>query len=172
MIASTSLHLGLETVSEGLIQSLRQFSPESFIKKPGEHRWSAAEVAEHLLIIAKNINRVVQAESAVPDRASDKKVTVIKEALRDRGTKRIASEHVVPSGDRHDQQGLMNELQAQMQQLSATMKEKDLNGLCTVYPHPRLGKFTRLEWGYFIIYHTERHCHQLQDIYDEVKGNV
>ena len=169
---TTTLQSALVTVTEKLVQQLQQFTPAAFVIKPNEQCWSAAEVAEHLLIVSKNVTRVLQADGAVPDRAPDAKLAVIQEALLDRATRREAPDNVRPTGSMQDQQELITGLQKQMQLLAQVVEEKEQNELCAIYPHPRLGRLTRLEWAYFIVYHTERHCKQMEDIRSQVLTNV
>jgi hypothetical protein len=40
----------------------------------------------------------------------------------------------------------------------------DLTSTCLGFELPGFGKFTRLEWGNFILYHTQRHMHQMKNI--------
>jgi hypothetical protein len=159
-----SIQSDLQTITNKLIQQLQSFTPDVFTKKVNEQSWSAADVAEHLLIVNKNLSYVLKTEGAVPDRAPDKKLTIIKESLSDRATKLAAPENVKPTGTAQNQQELISGLLHCMQVLQHIVQEKNLYELCTQYPHPRLGRLTRLEWFYFIIYHTDRHCHQLETI--------
>jgi hypothetical protein len=159
-----SIQSDLQTVTNKLIQQLQSFTPDVFTRKANEQSWSAADVAEHLLIVNKNLSYVLKTEGAVPDRAPDKKLAIIKESLSDRNLKLVAPENVKPTGTVQNQQELISSLQHCMQVLQHIVQEKDLHELCTQYPHPRLGRLTRLEWFYFIIYHTDRHCHQLEII--------
>lgn len=168
----SSIQTELQSVTNKLIPLLQSFSPDAFSKKVDEQTWSAAEVAEHLLIVNRNLSYVLKSEGEMPERAYDKKLSVIKEALSNRATKIVAPETVKPTGTVQDQQELINGLQHYMQVLHQIAEEKELQELCTQYPHPRLGRLTRLEWLYFIIYHTERHCQQLEIIKSELVANV
>jgi hypothetical protein len=167
-----SIQADLQAVTERLLQLLQQCASNDFAKKPNTQGWSFAEVAEHLLIINKNLAYVLKADGAAPDRAPDKKLPVIKEALSDRSTKLVAPENVRPTGTVHNQQELISGLQHYTQVLKQVITEKELNELCTQYPHPRLGRLTRLEWIYFIIYHMERHCLQLEEMVAKASTNV
>lgn len=173
MVERASLLADVQAVHEKLIQLLQQFTPEAFVRRPNSESWSAAEVAEHLLIINKNLNYVMQADgSVIPDRAPDKKLSGLKEALANRANKFEAPENVRPTGTVHDQQELIACLQKQLQVLKQIIQEKELKEQCEVYAHPRVGRLTRLEWSYFIVYHTQRHCQQLEDIYSQSKATV
>lgn len=167
-----SIQADLQAVTESLIQLLQSFNLDTFIKRPAEQSWSAAEVAEHLLIVNKNLAFVLKSDGAIPNRVPDKKLAVIKDALSDRTMKIVAPENVKPTGKIQNQQELISGLQHYMQVLNQLVGEKDLYELCTQYPHPRLGRLTCLEWYYFIIYHTERHCKQLAEIHNEVEAKL
>jgi hypothetical protein len=40
----------------------------------------------------------------------------------------------------------------------------DLTSTCLEFELPGFGKFTRMEWGNFILYHSQRHIHQMKNI--------
>ncbi len=50
--------------------------------------------------------------------------------------------------------------------ITEAIKTLDLSATCTVFELPGFGEFTRSEWIWFAIYHTQRHTHQLKNIYD------
>ena len=172
MILTSSLQTDLQAVSEKLIRQLQRFTPDTFHKKPDPESWSAAEVGEHILIVNKNLGFVMQAGGIIPDRAPDKKLSAFKEVLLNRTIKIEAPENVKPVGAIQEQQEIIVGLQKQLQVLLQAIEEKELSELCEAYPHPRLGRLTRLEWSYFIIYHTERHSQQLEDIYKKLVANA
>ena len=168
MTTASALQAELIELTNNMIAQVKDFPAVSFTQVPASGGWSAAELAEHVFIVTRNINSVLQSEGSVPERAPDKKLPVIIAALADRSTKRVAPENVKPTGKLKGRAELADALQQQLQLLVKIAGEKELMELCTVYPHPSLGRLTRLEWIHFIIHHTQRHLLQLEEIKHEV----
>lgn len=172
MIVTSSVPANLQMATDKLIQQLQRFTNDTFNRKPDPESWSAAEVGEHIWSVNKNLCYVMQADGKMPDRAPDEKLKAFKEVLLNRSVKIEAPENVRPAGAVKDIQEITAGLQKQLQIMLQVLETKNLNELCEVYTHPRLGQMTRLEWGYFIAFHMERHCQQLEEIHSKVATNA
>lgn len=157
----------LENSTKKLLQSLSQFSPENFNEKPSATDWSAAEVAGHLLKVELTANKALRAEAEAPTRPFDEKVAFLKQKMDDEA-KRVAPERVQPSSEPADQAELIEQLKAQREALKQAVETYDLTEACVGLPHPAAGVMTRIEWVYFVIYHTERHLRQLERLQEKV----
>lgn len=157
----------LRDSTEKLTEELSHFTPETFNVKPSAEEWSAAEVAEHLLKIEVFANKALRSETAPPDRAPDKMISFLKNRMED-NNKRKASEVTSPTGEEKNVALMITQFREQREELKRAVETFDLSEACTGTPHPVLGVMTRLEWLYFVIYHTERHLKQLARIEEEV----
>ena len=55
-----------------------------------------------------------------------------------------------------------------MDKMIEAIKTLNLSETCTAFELPGFGEFTRAEWIYFAMYHTQRHTHQLKKIYERM----
>ena len=149
-----------------LVEHLAKFSDAQFNQKPADNSWSAAEVTEHLLLIETKINNAL-GRGVPTDRPPDKKIEMMREALNDPERKFPAPEFVAPSSTFKVCRKMVELIIMQRGILKEILQTTNLTQT-TEFKHPVLGRLTRLEWIYFNIYHTERHCRQLARIAKEV----
>lgn len=154
----------LDISTSQLLQYISNFNTEKFNFSPNDKRWSAAQIAEHLLMLDVIANKALTGKTITTNRPPDEKINLIKTAMSDINTKRIAPEIVQPSAELKDPQIMMEEIKIQRAILHKLIGEMDMTEACIGFKHPGLGTLTRLEWVYFTIYHTRRHLQQLQEI--------
>lgn len=65
--------------------------------------------------------------------------------------------------------GALQDIKAGLDHAVTTL---DLTKTCLAFELPVFGYLTRLEAIYFVIYHTQRHLHQLKNIYQQVVSLV
>ena len=157
-----ALIASLDASTDRLLQTLQTFDAENFNVQASPTGWSPAGVAEHLLILDLVANKILRTEAITSTRPSDSKVALIKGAMEDMGTKRVAPETVAPKGGEKDVAEMIAALRQQRDALKEAIQNTDLTEACTARKHPALGTLTRLEWVHFIICHTDRHRLQLE----------
>ena len=155
----------LRASSQQLIEGLSRFTSETADQKENEKEWSAAEVGEHLLILETFANRVLRGDTIESKRPPDEKMGLIKTAMLDLQTKRIAPEAVLPSGKPGNLKAIIAGLQKQRELLLEVIKTADLTRACVGFKHPGLGTLTMMEWIHFTSLHSRRHVAQLDKIY-------
>lgn len=153
----------LDISTRQLLQQLSFFSDKGFNRQPPDNGWSAAQIGEHLLMLDVIAATVMSGETIPTNRPPDEKVTIIKTAMED-VTKRIAPERVQPSTTGKDKLTLIKDIQQQRDSLKNIIGTTDITDACSSFKHPALGTLTKLEWLYFIIYHTQRHVEQLHQL--------
>lgn len=151
----------LDASTENLIKTVAQFDDHNFNYKPSDEEWSAAQVAEHLLILEITANKAISGETIPTNRAPDAKIALIKRAMED-GTKRTAPERVKPSNLITDPQAAIEKFKKQRSKLREAIINADLTEACVSFKHTALGTLTRWEWIYFNIYHLQRHLQQMK----------
>jgi hypothetical protein len=155
----------LNASTSELMESLSRFTPETANKKVNGEEWSAAEVAEHLLILDTIANRVLRGDTIESNRPPDEKIGLIERAMQDLDTKRKAPDAVLPSGRQGNLIEIVEGLQKQRRLLLQIIETGDLNRACIAFKHPALGTLTMLEWIRFVSLHSRRHVAQLERIY-------
>jgi hypothetical protein len=148
--------------TKALLHDFKTFSPAKFTHKPFPGSWSPAELGEHLLALEYAVNKVLQGKAEATERDPAHKIQVVKDAFADIDKKYPSPENLIPGGKITKQKDLLERLWSQREFQAALISDMDMTLLCTEFKHPRLGGFTRLEWVYFNIQHTDRHLAQLK----------
>lgn len=98
------------------------------------------------------------------NRAPDEKVESIKSVFLNFDIKMSSPEFITPSAQLIEKEALLNSLKDRTSKILEISESLDLSETCTAFSLPGSGEFTRLEWLYFILYHTQRHIAQLKNI--------
>ncbi|WP_352432925.1 DinB family protein [Mucilaginibacter sp. PAMB04274] len=77
-------------------------------------------------------------------------------------------EFVVPSDGAKDKDTLLQQLEATRGKVTQAAAAYDYTYECIGFELLGSGPYTRIEWLYFIIYHTQRHVHQLRNIFHKL----
>mgnify|MGYP003575363490 CR=1 FL=1 len=158
----------LKDTFSALEKAILRFNHNNFNRKPIQGNWSPAMVTQHLILAGTGIDQVLLGNTAHTPRDADQKVAQIKGIFLDFGSKFTSPEFIEPA----DQNYL---IEAQTEQLSDIgtsianlMPNLDLSLTCTDFEMPFLGYLTRLELISFVIFHTQRHTHQLNEMANQI----
>lgn len=151
-----------QTINE-LMDLLTSFSTEQFNQVPYPGSWTAGQVGEHLFKTYQ-IVKLLQRDNEPLERAADEKVDLIRSVMADIETRRQAPDSVVPSTDALEQGRLLGSLQKRIEEFKEIIVSKNLQEACPNFSIPQFGEFSKLEWVYFNLYHTQRHIQQLKKI--------
>ena len=154
-----------DQATDELIHLLSRFSKDQFNQSPYPGSWTAGQVGEHLFKTFQ-IVKLLQRQSDPIGRAPDQKVAAIREVMLDFETRRQAPDAVVPSSETLDKEVLMNSLGKRIAEFRSLIATTDLAEACPYFVLPQFGEFSKLEWVYFNLYHTQRHMEQLRKIAD------
>jgi hypothetical protein len=152
-----------ETTDE-LLNLISSMSEEQLNKIPFEGSWTAGQVTDH---ISQSFGGVIQivSDNAIPtERDPGKKIELIKSIFLDFTTKMTSPDFVLPSQPPHKKEILVSDLNTMQDQITEAIKTLDLTETHMNFEIPGFGKFTRLEWINFLIYHMQRHTYQIKNI--------
>jgi len=158
-----------DTTMQDLLASLVTFQQDAFNIKPSENRWSAAQVAEHLLKSYQTVSDTLKGPHADTDRYYNENTEQIKNIFLDFDNKLQSPEFIIPEEMLYDQAALLNLLRNTLSDIRSAFLKTDITKTCTFFTLPVLGHLTCLEWMYFIIYHTQRHIHQIKNIKESLR---
>ncbi|MGS2739171.1 DinB family protein [Sinomicrobium sp. M5D2P17] len=145
-----------------LLKLLLSLSEEQLNFQP-KAGWSAGQFGEHLLksyAFVKTLN----GKTRKTERPIDQKLKPIKTLFSDTSIKMDAPKAILPSKKKVIKKELIKDLEDRIEQIKKVIKTKDLALICIDFSIPEYGEFTRLEWIWFNIYHTQRHIHQLENM--------
>jgi len=147
-----------------LLQTIKAFKAGQFNSVPFPGSWTAGQVSEHVLISASGGINVLQGESQTTGRNPEEKIISLRDLFLDFNIKMTSPDFVQPSGVQRDKDEILHSLGDTFEKIITLSKKLDLTLTFTGFEMPQFGLLTRLEWLSFILYHTQRHIRQLQNI--------
>ena len=165
------LHEMKET-KKRLLQVISSFPNEDFNTIPFEGSWTAAQVSDHILKSVSGILEMLHATAQPTQRDPEEKAYAIKEIFLDFNTKMKSSEFVLPGNIPAEKENLSTTLEHTFSKIINDMQTLDLTKTCTGFQLPGLGEFTRVEWLWFAIYHTQRHTQQIKKIHESIGTEI
>lgn len=147
--------------TSSLLKTLNSLSEEQLNFYPTKG-WSAAQIGEHLLKSYTSV-KTLNGNTKKTARQIDQKVEPVKTLFTDFSIKMDSPTAILPSDEKISKNDLIDNLEDRIEQIKEVIQNKDLSLTCIDFSIPEYGEFTRLEWIWFNIYHTQRHVAQLEN---------
>jgi hypothetical protein len=152
----------LKHTKEELIKAISSINEDEFNEVPFEDSWTAAQVSEHLL---KAIGiSTLYGGIKTTDRDPGEKIAETGELFLNMDIKMKSPDFILPSDKKHTRKEIIDEVDITLSKLIEAAETLDLSKTCTDFAIPGFGDFTRLEFIWFYIFHTQRHTNQLKNI--------
>ncbi len=151
----------IEQVTDTLVQLLLRVDEQHLNNKPGPDRWSIAQVADHITLSNNSIAKALALKGKPVDRNPGERINELKSIFLDFSKKFQSPEFIVPTKDIYDSDLLLKELQKSIKRIRERMYEDDLDELIN---HPAFGNISKFEILHFVLYHTQRHLRQINEI--------
>lgn len=145
-------------------QLISSFDEKQINERPFEGSWTPGQVAQHIVMANSGFGEVLNGPVAATERAPDEQVEKIKNDFLDFSLKMEAPDFIIPYDKEYSKDSLLNALESMKANVSKAVSDLDLTQTCLAFELPVYGRLTRLEAIYFVIYHTQRHAHQLKKI--------
>lgn len=152
----------LNKTTSKLLHILYSTSEEELNFRPG-NKWSIGQIGDHLLKSYASVETLL-GNTKTTERPMDQKLGPVKTLFLDMSIKMDSPKAILPSMGRIDKKELIKGIEGRREQTRKVILNKDLSLTCTDYAIPEYGEFTRFEWIWFNIYHTQRHIQQLEDV--------
>jgi DinB superfamily len=156
-----------ETISQlqGLMSSLDE---KKINTVPFKDSWTAGQLFRHVTKSITGMAKAMSAKAKPANRGAGEKIPELKKAFLDFSTKMKSPEFVVPEDGPYEKQGTIAELNKSF----GLLKENTINATLTdLVEGLPLGAVTKLEILHFILYHTQRHLHQMKNIVEVLRNN-
>lgn len=161
MLMSQDITAQIDECTLAFLGCLASFDQKALNLVPFEGSWTAAQVAEHVHKSDNMMLDALQAPGTATDRASDANVARLEKIFLDFESKLSAPDIIRPSDSPHHKQSLLTALEKTRTQIRNIALSSDLSLLAGPTP---AGDMTRLELLHFVVFHTQRHLHQLGNI--------
>ena len=164
----------LDSAQQGLLRAAGEVPANQWKTRPGEGRWSAAELVGHLITIEGTILRNLDKLVQKPPKSMPfyKRFHVPMAIVERRVIRRKAPESLEPQVV-CEKEVMLAELRGVRERTLAFIEEtrgRDLSNYNM--PHPFLGNLNAYDWFQFIASHEIRHTKQLREIAADLPKTV
>ena len=153
-----------ETTSE-FVKAISLFKEEEINPFPFDRSWTAAQVADHVMQSNKSMIQSLKEEGRSSLKDIDEGVAKLKEIFLNFDTKFQSPKFILPKQETYKKKQLIAELQDSIEQIKKLSLEVDVTEMIN---HRVLGEITKSEILHFVVYHTQRHIHQLKNIFKRI----
>jgi hypothetical protein len=161
-----ALFASLEETKTALLKAIASFSEEAINTVPFKDSWTAAQVADHLAKSNESVIRSLGKDGRMPGRNADEGVAKLKGIFLDFDSKLQSPQFILPGQDTYVKQAVITRLSASFEHIIERSQTVDLHAMVD---HPVFGEITKFEILHFVVYHTQRHIHQLKNIFEKVR---
>lgn len=150
-----------------LVKLIASTNGESINAVPYKDSWTVAQLATH---VAKSNNAIAQGmemEGKAAEREPDAGEPGLRKMFLDFDAKYKSPEFIVPEKKKYDHDEVIKVLINSIDKLEA-LRSKAV--LVEIIDLPIFGEVTKLELLYFVLYHTQRHIHQLNKMLGALKS--
>ncbi|HZI53432.1 MAG TPA: DinB family protein [Chitinophagaceae bacterium] len=156
----------LEDTLTRFMEKLKKFSEVKINTIPFVNGWTAAQVADHLTKSNNSITKAMLLNGTYINRDPRGRVEELKAVFLDFNTKLKSPDFILPSQDIYEREVVIQSLEWSVKKLMEVGREADLSEMIN---HMAFGDITKFEILYFVHYHTQRHMHQLDKIFEAIK---
>jgi len=149
-----------------LVQKVQRFDELEINAIPFANSWTAAQVADHLTKSNNSISKAMLLNGTTINRNPRARVEELQKIFLDFDSKLKSPDFILPSKDIYEKEVVMNNLKWSVEKLMEVGSESELSEMIN---HRAFGDITKFEILYFVQFHTLRHIHQLDKIYEVVK---
>ena len=159
----------LLTTKNNLLQALDSFSQGNINTVPFEGSWTGGQVARHVLKSASGVLDALNGPVKAADRDPDQHSKLLSDIFLNFDIKMKSPEFVLPDEEPKDKGILTSLLGDTFYGIITVAESEDLDVICTTFEMPGLGFLSKREFVWFTIVHTQRHIHQLKNIFNHLK---
>lgn len=160
-IVKTKLKEDVEKAFSGMIDAALLFNDSNLNQIPFEGSWTPGQVIDHVI---KATGGIPDQHTEAVDRPYDQKFPGIRDLFLNFDIKMKSPDFILPDTGNFQLSTQLEILKSIKARHIQTIDTKDLTVECLDIQLPNTGYLTRYEWISFIVVHTQRHTHQLQQI--------
>ncbi len=168
IIMAKEVVTAFEECSKKLQSIIERFDSADINKIPFEGSWTAGQLAEHVIKSQNIFPGLMTGKTVETMRPVEEKREMIEKIFLDFSNKMKSPDFIIPSAEPHDKEILVKEIREKREENIAALTRNDLTRTLPAFELPAIGTLTGREWGWFITYHTQRHIHQLENIFKKL----
>lgn len=155
----------LTDTNNTLFERIASFDEAALNTIPFADSWTAAQVAVHLFKSDMGMLKLLHGPVKTTSRPPDEEVGKLRDIFLNFEAKYNAPTFTVPAAETYEKDAVISSLRDTRTQLDESFRTMDLTATTGSSP---LGELTRLEILHFVLFHTQRHIRQLENIYARV----
>jgi hypothetical protein len=155
------LFASLDYIFSELLIMIAGLSESILNTVPFAGSWTAAQLVTHVTKSNISIAQALDMEAKKVERNADERAHELKEIFLDFTIKFQSPDFIVPAEGPYEKEAVVAKLNRSMERLKDQRMKADLFEILSL---PAFGEITKLELLYFVLYHTQRHIHQLKNI--------
>jgi hypothetical protein len=128
---------------------------------PFDGSWTAPQLLRHVSKSMQGMAKAMQMEAKPANRNPEERIEGLKNVFLDFSRKLTQPDFLIPENQVYKKQPAIDELKKSFNEFKANASRANLNELVEGLP---LGPITKLEIIHFVLYHTQRHLHQMKNI--------
>ena len=159
----------LDGASSELLQLMSSADVTTINTIPFVNSWTAAQLGAHITKSNKAIAQALNMEGKSAERNPAERVRELKKVFLDFAIKFDSPEFIRPTQEMYQKEIIIEDLNKSIEQLKDLRNSVNLSEIISL---PAFGEITKLELLHFVLYHTQRHIHQLTNILGALKNNT
>ncbi|HEY5406073.1 MAG TPA: DinB family protein [Ginsengibacter sp.] len=160
-VNTKQLFTSLDEVWVELAKMISSTNGSTINAVPFEGSWTAAQLVTHVTKSNKAITQGLCMEGKPAQRNAEEGVPHLKEMFLNFETKFQSPKFIVPENIVYNKEAVVAALEESIELLK---DERIKTNLIEIINLPVFGEITKLELLHFVLYHTQRHIHQLKGI--------
>ena len=152
----------MDEVSLELQQLILPLSEEQMNTIPFKDSWTAAQLATHVKKSNNGMAQAMEMNGKPAERNSVSRVKELREMFLNYSIKFKSPAFIVPADEHYKKEAVIGALKKSNDYLKMNAFKADPNEMIDL--PAAFGEITKLELLHFVVYHTQRHIHQLRNI--------
>ncbi len=152
----------IDDVAAELIALLLPLSEEQINVAPFKDSWTAAQLATHVTKSNNGMAQALEMQGKPAERKPDQRVKELKNTFLNYELKMKSPPFIVPEPGPYKKDTVIEALKKSNAAVKENMDKADPNEIINL--PAAFGEITKLELFHFVLYHTQRHVHQLKNI--------
>ncbi len=166
VLTKEELFLSIDDAVAHLSRLAASLNEKDINQIPYQDSWTAGQLLRHVTKSTNGMAKAMLTESTPAERDSSEKVHELRKTFLNFSLKMQSPEFIVPENEIYQQKNSIDELNSSFKKLKDNNSVQDMNDLVEGLP---FGPTTKIELLHFVLYHTERHLHQMRKICEALK---
>lgn len=165
-IDTDKILISIDEVAAQLLELMLPLDANAINTVPYEYSWTAAQLFTHVSKSVSGIAGAMAMEGKPAERDAGERIPELKKIFHDFSIKMKSPDFIVPAKGPYEKGAVTDELKKSFLRFEKSTENANLTDLVSGLP---LGPITKLELLNFVLFHSQRHLHQMRKICDALK---